>query len=74
MEKTISKVLLFLILLVSILFAQSKNPNKDKAMASIKSSINIQELTKMSQDYNKVYLRDKKEVNKWLKKAKMKKY
>jgi len=74
MRKSISNIFLFLIISVSILLSQNKSTDKEKAMASIKKNINIKTLTEMSNNFNKEYLRNKKEVDKWLKKAKMKKY
>jgi len=74
MRKTISVISIFLILSVSILFSQNKNTDRVKAMASIKKNTDIAALAQMSKNFNKEYLRNKKEVDIWLKKANMKKY
>ena len=74
MKKTILVISIFLFSIVSVVYSQNKNNNRAKAMASIKKNMNISELDKMAQNFNKEYLRNKKEVDKWLKKAKMKRY
>ncbi len=74
MRKTIFVFAIFVFVIYSNIYSQDNNAEKSKAMETIRKNTDIIALSQKTRELNEKYLREKKEVEQWLKKAKMEKY